>query len=96
MYADITVDFEPLPGETGFEFINNLTGDAGFPPEFVEAIAEGLRQELSAGAGHCADPPAPAIRAVLTRARRHEVDSSASAFRIAAQRAVRVAAAHAG
>jgi translation elongation factor EF-G len=96
-FADITVDFEPLPdGMTEFDFVN-LVDETDLPPEFAEAVADGIRRELLGDVDERAKPlpqagpEALAVQVALTHARWHELDSTESGFRQAGRLAVRAA-----
>ncbi|MEV5571291.1 hypothetical protein AB0L06_14670 [Spirillospora sp. NPDC052269] len=97
-FAIITVDFEPSPdGATEFDFVN-LVDEKDLPPEFAEAVADGIRRELLGDVEHEGQKPLPqagpdalAVQAALTGARWHEVDSSEYGFRQAGRLAVRMA-----
>ncbi|MFC5745212.1 hypothetical protein [Actinomadura rugatobispora] len=97
-FAVITVDFEPLPdGVTEFDFVN-LVDEADLPPEFAEAVADGIRRELLGDVDYEWEKPLPqagpdalAVQVALTDARWHEVDSGERGFRRAGRLAVRTA-----
>ncbi len=85
-YGHVIVRFEPLPPGTGFLFENQLTG-ANVPREYVPAIQRGLEEASSNGV--LAGYPMVDFRAILLDGSYHEVDSSESAFRVAAALAYR-------
>jgi hypothetical protein len=94
-FAVITVDFEPLSGSsTGVRLAVPHDVELGYPGcfdhqtlfGFLDAIAAGVREELSAE-----DRIAPATRVLLRRVVIHELDSSESGFRTAGALAAREA-----
>ncbi|HEY8482458.1 MAG TPA: hypothetical protein VIL71_21750 [Spirillospora sp.] len=97
-FADITVDFEPLPdGASGFTF-TNLVDPEDLPSEFAEAVAQGIRRELLGDVEYEWEEPLPQagpealdVHVTLTDAKWHPVDSGESGFRRAGRMAVRAA-----
>ncbi|MEV0455887.1 hypothetical protein [Catellatospora methionotrophica] len=89
VYAEIVVDLEPLAGRTiEFEFVSLAHPLCA---EFAAAVAAGLRDELNsqvASRGLSSVFEDAGVRATLTSARSHDVDSSVSAFLAAARLAV--------
>ncbi len=82
-FADVTLDFEPLPpGEEGCVFGNRVERRA-LPKEFAAAVEEGVREQLAV-----APYARSAVRVVLTAGRYHEVDSSEWTFKRAGKQAV--------
>jgi elongation factor G len=88
-YAKIKVNYEPNPGE-GFVFDNQCTG-AVLPREFVAPVLRGTEQEMLNGIK--AGFPVVDVKATLTDAATHPVDSSTIAFEVAARGAWREAGA---
>jgi elongation factor G len=80
-YAKIKVNYEPNPGE-GFVFDNQCTG-AVLPREFVAPVLRGTEQEMLNGIK--AGFPVVDVKATLTDAATHPVDSSTIAFEVAAR-----------
>jgi len=80
-YAHVKLAVEPGEPHTGFVFENAMFGGP-IPGGFVTSIAEGAREACDRGvlAGH----PIEDVRVTLSDGSYHEVDSSATAFRIAA------------
>ena len=85
--GDVTVE----PNETGkgFEFENKIVGGS-IPREYIPAVEKGIREALDTGV--LAGYPMVDIKARLTDGSYHDVDSSAMAFKIAAQMALKAAA----
>jgi len=83
-YGHVKLRIHPgLPG-SGFVFENDVTMGA-IPAPFIEPIEDGIREALGRGvlAGH----PIDDVRVVLYDGSYHDVDSSPSAFRTAAEMA---------
>ena len=80
-YGHVKIKFEPLERGKGFEFENAIVGGA-IPREYIPSIQKGLEEAKETGilAGY----PVVDFRAVLYDGSFHDVDSSESAFRIAA------------
>ncbi|MEV6966518.1 hypothetical protein AB0M47_15520 [Hamadaea sp. NPDC051192] len=89
VYAEIVVDLEPLGDRTNeFEFVSLAQS---LHAEFAAAVAAGLRDELNsqvASRGLSSVFEGAGVRATLTSAHSHDVDSSVSAFLTAARLAV--------
>ena len=87
-YADVTIQFEPLPAGSGVEFVSRITGGA-IPTEFIGPVERGIREQAQTGilSGH----PLVDFRATLIDGATHEKDSSALAFQIAGAAALREA-----
>ncbi|GIL60181.1 hypothetical protein Vafri_14811, partial [Volvox africanus] len=85
---------EPLPEDSPVTFVfeNKLVGTA-VPPEFHSAIEKGFVE--AANSGSLIGAPVYGVRVVLTDGASHAVDSSETAFRIAAVQAFRQAYANA-
>ncbi len=83
-YGHCVIELEPMePGE-GYEFVNLISGGT-IPKEYIPAIDKGIKESLLGGiiAGY----PAVDIRAKLLDGSFHEIDSSETAFKIAASMA---------
>ncbi len=88
-FAEVTIRFEPLPRGTGVEFESRISGGA-IPAEFIPAIERGIRER--AASGLLADHPLIDFKAMLLDGATHPNDSSALAFQIAGNAALRAAA----
>ena len=80
-FGDVWVRFEPLPRDTGFEFVDEVFG-GHVPRNFIPAVEKGLREAL--GKGVLTGYPATDFRAALYDGSSHPVDSSEIAFKLAA------------
>ncbi|MDY0399717.1 MAG: elongation factor G [Bacilli bacterium] len=87
-YGHVWVRFEPNPGK-GYEFVDKIVGGT-VPREYIKPTNEGLQDSLNRGmiAGY----PLIDIKATLFDGSYHDVDSSESAYRIAASMALKEAA----
>jgi elongation factor G len=85
-FAEVTIDFEPLPPGSGFVFENDVVGGA-IPKEFIPAVEKGLKAQKESGL--LAGFPVIDFKATLTDGKYHEVDSNALTFDIAARAAFR-------
>ncbi len=89
-FAEVTIDFEPLPPGSGFVFENEVVGGS-VPKEFIPAVEKGLKAQKESGL--LAGFPVIDFKASLTDGKYHEVDSNALTFDIAARAAFRELAA---
>ena len=85
-FAEVSIDFEPLPPGSGFEFVNDVVGGS-VPKEFIPSVEKGLKAQKDSGL--LAGFPVIDFRATLTDGKYHEVDSNALTFDIAARAAFR-------
>ena len=85
-FAEVTIEFEPLPPGSGFVFENEVVGGA-IPKEFIPAVEKGLKAQKESGL--MAGFPVIDFKATLTDGKYHEVDSNALTFDIAARAAFR-------
>jgi len=85
-FAEVTIDFEPLPPGSGFVFENEVVGGA-IPKEFIPSVEKGLKAQKESGL--LAGFPVIDFSAKLTDGKYHEVDSNALTFDIAARAAFR-------
>ena len=87
-YGHVWIKFEPNPGK-GFEFIDGTVGGS-VPGEYIKPVREGLIDALAGGLKH--GYQAIDIKATLFDGSYHEVDSSETAFKVAASLALHEAA----
>jgi elongation factor G len=84
-FAEVKIEFEPLPLGSGLVFENGIISGA-VPTRFIPAIEEALKSEAENGAlvGFPID-----VWARLVDGKYHEIDSRSSTFEIAARAAFR-------
>ncbi|MCS7192919.1 MAG: elongation factor G, partial [Armatimonadetes bacterium] len=92
-YGHVLLKVEPLPGGTGFEFVNQITGGV-IPSEFIPSVEKGVREAMETGV--LAGYPIVDVRVTLFDGSYHEVDSSELAFKLAAEIAFKEACKRAG
>ena len=87
-YGHVWIKFEPNPGK-GFEFVDGTVGGS-VPGEYIRPVRDGLIDAMNGGVkfGY----PAIDIKATLFDGSYHEVDSSETAFKVAASMAFHNAA----
>jgi elongation factor G len=85
-FAEVTIDFKPLPPGSGFVFEDDVVGGS-IPKEFIPAVEKGLKGQKESGL--MAGFPVIDFQATLTDGKYHEVDSNALTFEIAARAAFR-------
>ncbi len=85
-FAEVTIDFKPLPPGSGFVFENDVVGGS-IPKEFIPSVEKGLKAQKESGL--MAGFPVIDFQATLTDGKYHEVDSNALTFDIAARAAFR-------
>lgn len=87
-YGDVWVKVEPLPGGSGFEFVNAIVGGV-IPGKFIPAVEKGIREAMEEGvlAGYRVQD----VRVSLYDGSYHNVDSSEMAFKIAGSMAFKKA-----
>ena len=85
-YGHVLVRLEPREPGAGFEFVNEIVGGV-VPREYVPAVGKGIEESLQNGVvlGY----PVVDVKATLFDGSYHEVDSSETAFKIAASMAFR-------
>ena len=86
-YGHVWINFEPNPGK-GFTFVDKIVGGT-VPREYIPVVEKGLQESLQNGimAGY----PLIDIKATLHDGSYHDVDSSETAFKVAANMALKKA-----
>jgi elongation factor G len=92
-YGVCSIEIEPLPRGTGFEFVDKIRGGA-IPNQFILSVEKGVRKSLEDGV--LAGYPMVDVRVLLVDGKYHEVDSSDIAFQIAGSMAFKEGATAAG
>ena len=92
MYARVVLTVEPLERGAGFEFVNQVVGGR-IPTQFISSVEKGVRDGLVNGP--IANSPVVDVRVTVTDGDAHSVDSSDTAFQIAASMACKEALAKA-
>ncbi len=87
-YGDCWLEFEPLPRNGGFEFVDKIVGGA-IPRQYIPAVEKGLVDAIKEGV--LAGYPTVDVRATVFDGSYHDVDSSEMAFKIAASMAFKKA-----
>ncbi|MGT2929279.1 elongation factor G [Streptococcus dentasini] len=88
-FGDVWIEFTPNDEGKGFEFENAIVGGV-VPREFIPAVEKGLEEAMANGV--LAGYPLVDIKAKLYDGSYHDVDSSETAFKIAASLALKEAA----
>ena len=88
-YGDVWIEFTPNEEGAGFEFENAIVGGV-VPREFIPAVEKGLVETMANGV--LAGYPMVDIKAKLYDGSYHDVDSSETAFKVAASLAMKEAA----
>jgi elongation factor G len=88
-FADIQFEIMPLEGNTGFEFVNEVSG-GNIPREFITPVEKGFKGGLTGGiqAGY----PVEGLKVRLFDGSYHDVDSDALSFELCARMGLREAA----
>ncbi len=88
-YAKVTLEIEPLPRGSGFEFVNKVVGGS-VPRQYIPAVEQGVEEALREGI--LAHNPVVDVRISLVDGKEHPVDSSEMAFKLAGAQAVKAGA----
>lgn len=87
-YGHVVINVKPLPPEDGYEFESKIVGGT-IPKEFISSIDKGIKAQLESGV--IAGYPMIGVHVTLHYGSYHDVDSSESAYRVAASIAIRSA-----
>ncbi|MBC8339287.1 MAG: elongation factor G [Alphaproteobacteria bacterium] len=85
-FARVKMRVEPLPGGSGYEFVNKVVG-GNIPKDFIPGVEKGLKTALESGVK--TGFPVTDLKVTLYDGASHDVDSSVMAFEIAARAAFR-------
>ncbi|HGL0992328.1 TPA: elongation factor G [Streptococcus pneumoniae] len=88
-FGDVWIEFTPNEEGKGFEFENSIVGGV-VPREFIPAVEKGLVESMANGV--LAGYPMVDVKAKLYDGSYHDVDSSETAFKIAASLSLKEAA----
>ena len=88
-FGDVWIEFTPNEEGKGFEFENAIVGGV-VPREFIPAVEKGLQESMANGV--LAGYPMVDVKAKLYDGSYHDVDSSETAFKVAASLALKEAA----
>jgi elongation factor G len=92
-FADVSFEMIPIEGNTGFEFVNEVSG-GNIPREFIAPAEKGFKSALTGGirAGYIVE----GVKIRLFDGSYHDVDSDALSFELCARGGFREAARKAG
>jgi elongation factor G len=79
-FGDCHIVLEPIDGETGYEFVDEIVGGV-IPQGFRPAVDKGIQEAMQHG--ELAGAPVQGVRVRLVDGSYHTVDSSEMAFKIA-------------
>jgi elongation factor G len=85
-YARVSIQVEPLPRGSGFEFADKIVGGV-VPRQYIGSVEKGVIEAMSEGV--LAHYPLIDFRATLFDGKDHPVDSSDIAFKLAAAQALK-------
>jgi elongation factor G len=85
-YGHVYLRLEPQPSGEGFEFVDAIKGGA-VPREYIPAVRKGVADAMESGV--LAGYPMVDVKVTLFDGSYHEVDSSETAFRMAASQGFR-------
>jgi elongation factor G len=85
-FAEVKIEFEPLPPGSGFVFENEIVGGS-VPKDYIPSVEKGIKAQKESGL--MAGFPVIDFQAKLVDGKYHEVDSNALTFDIAARAAFR-------
>jgi elongation factor G len=88
-YAKVTLNVEPLPRGSGFEFVSKVVGGV-VPKQYIPAVENGVHEALQEG--FLSHNPVVDIRVSLVDGKEHPVDSSEMAFKLAGSQAFKASA----
>lgn len=88
-YAKVTLEIEPLPRGSGFEFVNKVVGGV-VPKQYIPAVEAGVHEALNEGI--LSHNQVVDLRVTLVDGKEHPVDSSEMAFKLAGSQAFKLAA----
>ncbi|MCP4920672.1 MAG: elongation factor G [Proteobacteria bacterium] len=82
------LDVEPLPRNSGFEFVDKIHGGS-IPKQLIPSVEKGIRARM--GSGPAAGYPIVDFRVTLTDGKYHPVDSKDVAFQMAGSKGLQAA-----
>jgi elongation factor G len=88
-YAKVTLNVEPLPRGSGFEFVSKVVGGV-VPKQYIPAVENGVHEALQEG--FLSHNPVVDIRVSLVDGKEHPVDSSEMSFKLAGSQALKASA----